>query len=104
MRRIRRNPAGELAPGEQLDPGQIAFLIARPKAGEAAAELWLDWRLLPLGIGLESRLSRLAGWVLAAERAGMQYGLRLPGVEVAPGRGDAHRADCLKALALYEAT
>ena len=79
-------------------------MLTKQFTGEAAAELWLDWRLLPPGIGLESRLSRLAGWVLAAERAGMQYGLRLPGVEVAPGRGDAHRADCLKALALYEAT
>ena len=54
------------------------------------------------GLGLEQRLSRLAGWVLAAERRGARYGLRLPGVEIAPGRGDAHRAACLQALALYE--
>jgi uncharacterized protein (DUF58 family) len=43
----------------------------------------------------------LAGWILAADRAGAHYGLRLPGVEIAPGRGDAHRAGCLQALALY---
>lgn len=70
--------------------------------GEAAAELWLDWALLPAGLGIESRLSRLAGWVLAAERGGAHYGLRLPGVEIAPGRGDAHAAGCLQALALYQ--
>jgi uncharacterized protein (DUF58 family) len=46
-------------------------------------------------------LSRLAGWVLAAERAGAHYGLRLRGVEIAPSRGDVHRAACLQALALY---
>jgi uncharacterized protein (DUF58 family) len=41
--------------------------------------------------------------VLAAEAAGATYGLRLPGSEIAPGRGDAHRAACLQALALYQA-
>ena len=77
-------------------------LLTKQFAGEAAAELWLDARLLPASLGLEQRLSRLAGWVLAAERAGAHYGLRLPGVEIPPGRGDAHRAACLQALALYE--
>ena len=37
------------------------------------------------------RLSRLAAWVLAADRAGADYGLRLPGLELAPGDGDAQR-------------
>ena len=48
-------------------------------------ELWLDWRSLGVGFDVEQRLSRLAGWVLAAERAGTRYGLRLP------GRGDRAR-------------
>ena len=77
-------------------------LLTKQFAGDAAAELWLDARLLPGGLALEQRLSRLAGWVLAAEQAGALYGLRLPGVELAPGRGDAHRAACLQALALYQ--
>ena len=77
-------------------------MLTKQFTGDAAVELWLDWQLLPPGIGLEGRLSRLAGWVLAAERAGTLYGLRLPGVEIAPGRGDAHRAACLQALALHE--
>ena len=76
-------------------------MLTKQFTGEAAAELWLDERLLPTGLGLEQRLSRLAGWVLAAERAGAHYGLRLSGVEIAPARGDAHRAACLQALALY---
>ena len=76
-------------------------LLTKQFTGEAAAQLWLDWRLLPVAAGLEQRLSRLAGWVLAAERAGAFYGLRLPGLELAPGRGDAHAAACLHALALY---
>jgi uncharacterized protein (DUF58 family) len=78
-------------------------MMTKQFSGEAAAELWLDWSLLPAALGVEQRLSRLAGWVLAAERAGNHYGIRLPGVEIALGRGDAHRAACLQALALYSA-
>jgi uncharacterized protein (DUF58 family) len=77
-------------------------MLTKQFTGEAAAELWLDWRLLPASLGLEQRLSRLAGWVLAAERSGIIYGLRFPGTEIAPARGDAHAAACLQALALYE--
>ena len=76
-------------------------LLTKQFTGEAAAELWLDWRLLPASDGLEQRLSILAGWVLAAERRGARYGLRLPGVEIAPGRGDSHSGAALQALALY---
>jgi uncharacterized protein (DUF58 family) len=77
-------------------------MLTKQFTGEAAAELWLDWRLLPASIGMERGLSRLAGWVLAAEKNGALYGLRLPGIEIAPARGDAHAAACLQALALFE--
>jgi len=78
-------------------------MLTKQFAGEAVAELWLMLSDLPTSLGLEARLSRLAGWVLAAERSGAHYGLRLPGIELAPGRGDAHRSACLEALALYKA-
>jgi len=77
-------------------------MLTKQFAGEAVAELWLDFAALPAALGLEARLSRLAGWVLAAERSGAHYGLRLPGAELAPARGDAHRSACLEALALYQ--
>lgn len=76
-------------------------MLTKQFAGEKAAELWLDWSLLPASLGKEQRLSRLAAWVLAAERSGMRYGLRLPGVELAPARGDSHAGACLQALALF---
>jgi uncharacterized protein (DUF58 family) len=79
-------------------------LLTKQFAGNAVAELWLDLRDLPPALGLEQRLSRLAGWVLSAERAGALYGLRLPGSEIEPGRGATQRAACLEALALYQAT
>jgi uncharacterized protein (DUF58 family) len=78
-------------------------MLTKQFAGDAIAELWLDLADLPASLGLERRLSRLAGWVLAAERGGAHYGLRLPGAEIAPGRGEMHRAACLQALALFEA-
>jgi uncharacterized protein (DUF58 family) len=76
-------------------------MLTKQFSGEAGSELWLDARLIPASLGLEQRLSRLAGWVLAAESAGANYGLRLPGLDIEPGYGEAHRAICLQALALY---
>ena len=76
-------------------------MLTKQFAGEAGAELWLDWQLLPATLAVETRLSRLAGWVIDAERSGALYGLRLPGTELAPAHGEAHRAACLQALALF---
>jgi len=61
---------------------------------------WLDWHAPPAVLGTELRLSRLCAWVLAAGD-GVELGLRLPGVEIAPGHGAAHRRACLEALALW---
>ena len=77
-------------------------LLTKQFSEDAADELWLEWRHTSSGLGLEERLSVLAGWVLTAERAGARYGIRIPGTEVAPGRGDPQRAECLQALALYQ--
>jgi uncharacterized protein (DUF58 family) len=77
-------------------------MLTKQFSGEAASELWLDWAALPAGLDVEARLSRLAGWVLLAERTGALYGLRLPGVELPPGQGESHSGACLRALALWE--
>ena len=77
-------------------------MLTKQFTGESAAELLLDWNLLPASLPAEQRLSRLAGWVLAAQAEGAIYGLRLPGTQIPPGRGDAHAAACLQALALYQ--
>jgi uncharacterized protein (DUF58 family) len=39
--------------------------------------------------------------VLAAERQGLVYGLRLPGIHIPPDRGDAHQRRLLRELALW---
>jgi len=61
---------------------------------------WIDWAALPVSMNTEARLSRLCAWVLAAGDAA-EIGLRLPGVEIPPGYGAAHRRACLEALALW---
>ena len=67
-----------------------------------ARDLWLDWRDTQ-GRDVETRLSRLTAWVLAAERLGQPYGLRLAGPEIAPSLGSSHRQACLQALAGFGA-
>ena len=78
-------------------------LVSRETAGTVQRELWLDWtdtQGMP-GADVESRLSRLAAWVLQAEREGRIWGLRLPGSELPPGQGDAQQRAALDRLALW---
>lgn len=67
---------------------------------ESGTLCWLAWESLS-GLDDEVRLSRLTSWVDQAEQASWRYGLRLPGVEIAPANGVQHRVACLEALALW---
>lgn len=102
IRAYRRGDAPKLIVWKKaaraLDSG--GELVSREASGSAHQQLWLTWEQCGAGAG-EERLSRLAAWVLAAHRAGVDFGLRLPGVEIAPAQGDAHRRACLEALALW---
>jgi uncharacterized protein (DUF58 family) len=89
-------------------PRQIAWkalargqgLLTKEFNATASSEFWLDWVDAPAR-DTEGRLCALAHWVIEAERMGRSYGLRIPGVSIAPARGEAHRARCLEALALF---
>jgi uncharacterized protein (DUF58 family) len=76
-------------------------LLVREFEGGGGGQLWMDWDALPPGLDLETRLSRMARWVVDAEAAGLHYGLKLPGVTLDFDGGPAHRAACLEALALH---
>jgi uncharacterized protein (DUF58 family) len=69
-------------------------------SAQQGQELWLDWSLLP-NIAQEMKLQLLTRWVLDADAQGLMYGLRLPGSELAPQHNSAHRAECLRRLALF---
>lgn len=77
-------------------------LASKQFEGSAQGELWLDLALVGPAVGLEARLSRLCAWVLAAEAAGLDYGLRISTREIAPAQGPAHRDACLRLLALAD--
>ncbi len=74
-------------------------LVSRDTQQSQRQQLWLDFAATGLPAP-EARLSRLTAWVLQADRLGQDYGLRLPGREIAPDHGPAHRRRCLEALAL----
>ncbi|MFT6915015.1 MAG: hypothetical protein ACJAWL_001314 [Motiliproteus sp.] len=98
---LRRYQAGD-------NPRRIAWksyaregrLYSKRFASDCAQEQWLEWDAYP-GLAQETRLSRLCYWVLRLDRQQRRFGLRLPGVELLPASGDAHRLRCLKALALF---
>ena len=67
--------------------------------GDRAERRWLEWTAVTGAT--ETRLSRLCRGVLDACDRQLEFGLRLPGVEIPPSRGQAHRHECLAALAHY---
>ncbi len=77
-----------------------APLLVKVFGGGAQTELWLEEQALPGTFDFEHRLSALTGWVLAADGAGLRYGLRLGEIEILPDAGPAHRQRCLEHLAL----
>jgi uncharacterized protein (DUF58 family) len=74
-------------------------LVSRDTQQAQRYELWLDYAQAG-SHGVEQKLSRLAAWVLQAERLGLDYGLRLPHQQLKPASGEAHKRRCLEALAL----
>jgi uncharacterized protein (DUF58 family) len=74
--------------------------VVRSYSSLAAQPEWLDWSML-VGLDTEARLSQLCLWVLESDAAQRPYGLRLPGKELAPSGGAAHRFACLRALAAF---
>lgn len=91
-------------------PRQIAWkasarsdrMLVREYEASTARELTLDWAALA-PLDHEARISRLARWVVEAERSGSRYGLNLPNERLPAGRGPEHRHACLRALALLPA-
>jgi uncharacterized protein (DUF58 family) len=93
-RQIARHD-GEHVFSKQFQPGADA------PAGASRANLMLDAATLH-ALAPEARLSRLAAWVLQAERTGLPYGLRLGALTLTPALGASQRDACLRALALHD--
>lgn len=75
-------------------------LLTKRFAGTGEQTRWFEWSALA-GLDDEMRLSVLCRWVLSAHAAGLNYGLKLPGVTFPPAAGEEQRERCLQALALH---
>ncbi|MCP5135272.1 MAG: DUF58 domain-containing protein [Gammaproteobacteria bacterium] len=76
-------------------------LMTKQFSGLGNQSIWFDWAQLD-GIDPEQRLSTLCRWIIDADRDDQEYGLRLPGIELPPNVGIAHRTACLNALATFD--
>lgn len=99
-----------LAPYRPGDPvGKISWksfargmgVFTKEFVGGSSVSVMLDYDAMG-DINMEHKLSRLADMVLKAHGMNAEYGLRLPGRTIAPGKGERHRHACLKALALFD--
>ncbi|MDN2711912.1 DUF58 domain-containing protein [Janthinobacterium sp. SUN118] len=93
-RQIARHD-GEHLFSKQFQPAADA------RTGAAQGRIVLEHAALT-ALPPEARLSRLAAWVLEAERRNLPYGLRLGALNLAPDLGASHRDACLRALALHD--
>lgn len=85
----------------RLDPQLGGQLVTKSFEGGMSEELVIDFDELPRQVGVEERLSRMTRWVLEAEQRALPYAFRLGATDYPPALGEAHRAACLRALALY---
>ena len=75
-------------------------LFTKEFGGHYDASVYLDWHLLQ-GLDTERKLSVLCHAVLKAQQHNLNYGLKLPGKTIDPGKGQIHKNRCLKTLALF---
>ncbi len=80
---------------------QQGWLIKQFGGGETIRQIWLNWENTQTTT-VETALSQLCLWVLLADQQNAQYGLQLPHQQIELNVGSQHRANCLKALALFD--
>jgi uncharacterized protein (DUF58 family) len=76
-------------------------LVTKHFEGGSATEVVINFGELPYSMDLESRLSRMARWVIEAEARGLPYAFRLGETHLPAALGPAHQEACLRALALF---
>jgi uncharacterized protein (DUF58 family) len=97
----------EYQPGESLKHiswkayAQGRGMLTKTFQGHASPSLWIDFADMPAPT-LEGRLAQMTAQVIECSRQGRSYGIRLPGDEVAQSSGAAHKARCLKQIALFK--
>jgi len=75
-------------------------LVTKQFQRHQSPEMWFDWADTR-GTDIETRLSQLCRWLLDGDSQQQRFGLRLPGVVIAPAQGKEHLDQCLAQLALF---
>ena len=75
-------------------------LVVRSHDQGAIDSTWLKWDLYDVS-SIEKKLQHLCFDILDFHRKQQAYGLDIPGVLIAPSKGEQHKYACLKALALF---
>jgi uncharacterized protein (DUF58 family) len=75
-------------------------LLSKQFAGADTSSQWFDFDRVDED-DPEIRLSVLTRWIVDAERTQRDFGLRVPGTEIQPAHGEAHRHRCLELLATF---
>ena len=77
-------------------------LVTKHFTQPTSQEVWFDYEQAP-GDEVEAKLSVLCRWILDAQAAGLNYGLRMPDQIIDPANGEHHHHRCLETLALFAA-
>jgi uncharacterized protein (DUF58 family) len=75
-------------------------LLSKQFAGADTSSQWFEFEAIDAP-DTEARLSILTRWIVDAEQTRHDFGLRIPGTEIRPSHGDAHRHRSLEALATF---
>ena len=76
------------------------ILLTKQFSSGGSESHWLNWDSVS-DLNTEAAMSRLCRWVLECHKSDLRFGLHLQSVRISPSRGEQHKHDCLKALALF---
>jgi uncharacterized protein (DUF58 family) len=76
-------------------------MLTKTFQGHATPSLWINWSDMSAS-SIEGKLSQMTALVIQAQQAGRKFGLKLPSISIDQDSGNAHQADCLRHLALYQ--
>jgi len=76
-------------------------MLSKQFSGADTSSQWFEFDQVEAA-NTEQRLSILTRWIIDADRTQRDYGLRIPGHEFSPAHGEAHRHQCLQALAFFD--
>jgi len=76
-------------------------MLTKTFQGYASSSLWIDWDDIN-SKSIEDKLSIMTSMVVQSSKAGLGFGLRLPGIEIPASSGSSHKSQCLYQLSIFK--